>query len=213
MERAWREAPRIVRLRRWLGSSETKEVLRHRVAEALGACPEKAHRQRGLLYVLGHEFVSAAELLAAAPGLGWSGDAHPGHLLFPLFASLLGGVAFDHDPAPDLDELRLLSSRDQPQLATPGVDVLLGLADVRGPSDKATRALIIKAMRTAAEKRIAGVTGKKRRRYYGHAASLALACAEVDGTPDGMRWFAGIRAEYRRYPALRRELGAREHQR
>jgi hypothetical protein len=69
------------------------------------------------------------------------------------------------------------------------------------------------AMRKAAEKRIAGVTEKKRRRYYGHAASLALVCAQLDRTADGMQWFADIRDEYRRYPALQRELGAGKHRR
>ncbi len=38
------------------------------------------------------------------------------------------------------------------------------------------------------------------------AASLALACAQVDGSTTGSKWLDSIRDEYRRYPALRREL-------
>lgn len=38
---------------------------------------------------LDDDFAAAAKLLAAAPGLGWSAGYHPGHLLFPLFVSLL----------------------------------------------------------------------------------------------------------------------------
>ena len=62
-------------------------------------------------------------------------------------------------------------------------------------------------MRIAAEKRIAGVTANKRRRLYGHAAALALACAQVDGSTTGTNWLEEIRKEYRRYPALQREFG------
>ena len=57
---------------------------------------------------------------------------------------------------------------------------------------------------------VAGVTENKRRRHYGHAASLALACAQVDGSTSGTKWLEGIRDEYRRYPALQRELGGRK---
>ena len=32
---------------------------------------------------------AAADLLSKAPGLGWSSDDHPGHVLFPSFAVLL----------------------------------------------------------------------------------------------------------------------------
>lgn len=96
-----------------------------------------------------------------------------------------------------------------PRLATPEVADLIRLADVRAPSDAATREANIKAMHTAAEKRISGVTENKRRRHYGHTASLALACAQVDGPATGTRWLDDIRDEYRRYPALQRGLGRR----
>ena len=58
--------------------------------------------------------------------------------------------------------------------------------------------------------RIAGVTENNRRRHYCHAASLALACAQVDSSTAGTKWLEGIRDEYRRHPALQRELGERK---
>lgn len=53
------------------------------------------------------------------------------------------------------------------------------------------------------------VEAGERRRHYGHAASLALACAQVDSSNTGTKWLDSIRDEYRRYPALQRELGGR----
>ncbi len=206
LERGWREAPSMVRLRRWLGSSRARKVLLGRVSEAVEAVPKHAHRQRALLHVLGGDFAAAAKLLASAKGLGWSAGDHPGHLLFPLFVSLLGGIEPPDEPARDDDELSLLPDRDEARLVTPKVAELIRLAGIRAPTESATRAAVIKAMRTAAEKRIAGVTENKRRRHYGHAASLALACAQVDSSNTGTKWLEGIRDEYRRYPALQREL-------
>jgi tetratricopeptide (TPR) repeat protein len=210
LKRAWREAPSMVRLRRWLGSSKSGKVLLGRVSEALAAVPKNAHRQRALLHVLGGDFTEAAKLLGSAKGLGWSSGDHPGHLLFPLFTSLLGGIELPDEPERDYDELSLLSDRDEARLATPDVADIIRLAGIQAPTEPATRAAVIKSMRTAAEKRIAGVTENKRRRHYGHAASLALACAQVDGSATATKWLEGIRDEYRRYPALQRELGGRK---
>ncbi|MBK8481859.1 MAG: hypothetical protein IPL40_11880 [Proteobacteria bacterium] len=209
LERAWREAPSMVRLRRWLGSSNTRKVLLGRVSETLAAVPKHAHWQRALLHVLGGNFTEAAKLLGSAKGLGWSSGDHPGHLLFPLFNSLLGGIELPDEGMRDYDELSLLSDRDEARLVTPEVADLIRLAGIQAP-DSATRAAVINSMRTAAEKRIAGVTENKRRRHYGHAASLALACAQVDSSTTGTKWLEGIRDEYRRYPALQRELGGRK---
>jgi hypothetical protein len=204
--RAWREAPSMVRLRRWLGSSKSKKALRQRVAEALDTYPRQSDRQRALLHVLNDDFEAAAMLLANAPGLGWSRDDHPGHLLFPLFCTLLGGVELSTEGARDFDAVGLMSTGDGPRLKTPEIGVLLDQAGVTAPTDSKTRAAVLEAMHKAAAKRIEGVTGNKRRRHYGHAASLALAYARVDGSPEAASWLAAIRDEYRRYPALQREL-------
>ncbi len=216
LERAWRQAPSMLRLRRWLGSADSKASVRKRAAQALDACPKRARRQRGLLHLLLGDVASAAKLLAAAPGLGWSDGDHPGHLLFPHFRAVLGGEASDlpdeSDPLSvrrrDVDELDWMSAeRDERHLATPEVREVLELAGIGGSPDADARAAMLRAMRKAAEKRVAGVTGEKRRRRYPHAAQLVADCAAADPTPDTARWVASIRDEYRRYPALQRELG------
>jgi hypothetical protein len=94
LERAWREMPTLLRLRRWLGSAKSGAVLRKRAQQALEGCSKKAARQLGLLHIVLGDLKSAAALLADAPGLGWSDTDHPGHLLFPLFQQLLGGCLF-----------------------------------------------------------------------------------------------------------------------
>jgi hypothetical protein len=90
LELAWRKAPSLLRLRRWLGTSGSKGVLKNRVAAAIEACPRKAHRQKAFLYVLLGDLKETAKLLASAPGLGWSDAEHPGHLLFSILCRLLG---------------------------------------------------------------------------------------------------------------------------
>jgi len=215
LERAWRLAPSMLRLRRWLGSSGSRAVLKKRAAEAIKICPKKARRQQAFLHVLAGDLNPAAKLLASAPGLGWSNEEHPGHLLFSLFCGLLGDKApslgQDAGLLPgwrmDFDELELLSTDcDEPCLANPHIDEIIETAGIHGVASVRERAAVIKAMRRAAEKRIAGVTQNKRRRHYGHAASLAAACVAIDPTPETTAWMAEIRDEYRRYPALQREL-------
>lgn len=215
LERAWRASPSMSRLCRWLGSSSTEATLSKWVGEALEACPEQATRQRALLHVLSHDFVSAAKLLASGPGLGWSNDEHPGHLLFPLFAQLLRAphapMRGDLDPTLHrgavLDELEAMTADpDEPRLTTPEVDALLGLSGVAGISDATSRRAVLAAMKKAAESRVAGVTEQKRRRHYGHAAELVATCTACDETDETKRWAAALQVEYKHFPALRDEL-------
>lgn len=208
LKRAWQEAPTMVRLCRWLGSSNSKKVLCQRADEALEACPQQAQKQRALLHVFLGDIEAAAKLLASAPGLGWSNSEHPGHLIFSIFCGLLGGSELMTEDVCDVIELGFASDQDEPRLATPEVAEILKLAGVTGLQDGETRTAALFAMRAAAKKRIAALTKNKRRRHYGHAASLALACVQHDPTPDSASWLAAIRDEYRRYPALQRELGA-----
>ena len=70
------------------------------------------------------------------------------------------------------------------------------------------RAALLGAMRKAAEKRVAGVTGKQRRNYYGHAASLVAACAGLDKSPQMTKWVTRVRERFRRYPAFQRGLAS-----
>ena len=59
---------------------------------------------------------------------------------------------------------------DEPRLATPGVDEIVELVGIDQSLNDSARTAVLKAMRTAAEKRLAGVIENKRRRHYGHAA-------------------------------------------
>jgi hypothetical protein len=215
LERAWRASPSMLRLRRWLGSAGSKAAIRKRTAEALEACPKPAARQRALLHVIQSDFELAAALLAAAPGLGWSDSEHPGHLLFPLFAGLLGGTRRPPSESTELlshrgmgiDELELMTGdSDEPRLSTPAIEQILRTAGIDAiPKAEAMGAVLV-AMRKAAENRLAGVTDQKRRRHYGHAAELVAVCLGSDRSPATARWVESVRTEYQRFPALRAEL-------
>lgn len=215
LERAWRTCPTLLRLRRWLGSSQSKTVLKARTAAALAACPEQDRAQTGFLHLLLGDFKSAADRVAQAPGLGWSMKDHPGHLLFPLFCRLLGdkqdGSRTHRGPygvrGMDIDEVEALARcKDEPALNAPSPQEILALAGISSIDSPKDRATVLDAMRKAAEKRIEGVTEKKRRRYYGHAANLAAKCVALDDSPVSFDWLIELRREYRRYPALQREF-------
>jgi hypothetical protein len=215
LERAWRAAPSMPRLLRWIGSAGSQAGMRERAAETLMSCPNQATRQQALVHVLLGEFELAATLLAAAPGLGWSSDEHPGHLLFPLFTELLDGK---REPASrdaersshrstDLEGLDVTDAGDvESRLVTPVVEQIIESAGIGAISSVAARDTVLLAMRKAAEKRVAGVTDQKRRRYYRHAAELVAACAHCDQTSVSSEWATALRHEYRRFPALRDEL-------
>lgn len=216
LERAWRAAPTMLRLRRWLGSVRGRAAVRRRAAEALAVCPKQAHRQRAFLHVLQSEFDIAAKLLASAPGLGWSGSEHPGHLLFHLFRHLLG-VGLDASRAVDavlgyrldMDEVELsITDGDEPGLRAPQAGEIIRLAGIEF-IDAQARPGVLAAMREAAERRVAGVTEQKRRRHYGHAAELVAACLACDRSPEAARWATMVRQAYRRFPALRAEFETR----
>lgn len=212
LELAWRKAPSMLRLRRWLGSSGSKGVLKYRATAAVEACPAKAHRQKAFLHLVSGDFDAAAKLLASAPGLGWSDSEHPGHLLFPVFCRLLGGDPdyFGREAVhltADIDEpMSLADDSHRPCLPNPSVDEILVLASLHKLSIDRGRAGPIRAMRKAVVKRIGGLTEHKRRSHYGHAAFLAAACAAVEGSEATSEWIAAIRSDYRRFPALQREL-------
>jgi hypothetical protein len=159
--RAWREAPSMPRLRRWLGSAESRVAVRKRAAEALEICPKQAHRQQAILSVLLGRFGSAAKLLAAAPSMGWSDSEHPGPLLFPTFSGLLGrgdsspwaDAASSLDLWAEPDELEWeTAGRGEPRLDTPGVDAVLELAGAGGPVRVEERMMVLRAMRKATDR-------------------------------------------------------------
>ena len=110
-----------------------------------------------------------------------------------------------------LDELEFgAAHRREPRLATPSVESLLARAGVLAApgevADPSTLEPMLAAMKAFAERRLASVTEQKWRSDYHHAAWLVVTCVACDPTDHTARWAAALRAEYRRYPALRRAL-------
>jgi len=163
---------------------------------------------------------AAADLLSKAPGLGWSSEDHPGHVLFPLFVVLLANgtprKASDTLLA-DLestcrDPLDALSAEDverRPTLATPSIVALIRVVLSSLGMDKADRDAMLAAMRVVTEKRVEGILGHSRRRHYGHAAMLAASCLALASTnrrEDVSAWMADLRQTYKRRHAFGEEL-------
>ncbi len=221
LEAAWRAAPTLTRLVRWLSADgPTPTVLRVKARKALSRCPRTAGRQLAVLRVLTGDLRTAADLLSKAEGLGWSSEDHPGHVLFPSFVVLLANRTsrrVSETLLADLestcrDPLELLSSDDpraRPRLGTPSIVALI--QDVSSSMTLADidRDAMIDAMRIAAEKRVEGILSNSRRRHYGHAAMLAASCvaiAPTDRGKDVSDWLAGLRETYKRRHAFREEL-------
>jgi hypothetical protein len=221
LEAAWRAAPTLTRLLRWLeADGRAATVLRAKAKKVLARCPRTAGRQLGLLRVLMGDLRAAADLLSKAPGLGWSSEDHPGHVLFPLFAVLLANGTprkVSDTLLADLestcrDPLDALSADDierRPKLASPSIVALIeaGLSSLS--MGEADRDAMLAAMRVAAEKRVEGILGHSRRRHYGHAAMLAASClalASANRREDVSTWLADLRQTYKRRHAFREEL-------
>lgn len=194
--------------------------MRAKAKKALTRCPKTAGRQLGLLRVLVGDVDAAADLLSQAPGLGWSSEAHPGHMLFPLFAVLLANrtsrkvrdTLLADLESTGRDPLEALSPDDvegTPKLGTPSIVPLIqDLSSSITLADE-DRHSMVDAMRIAAEKRVEGILGHSRRRHYGHAAMLAGLCvalAPADRGKDASAWIAGLRQKYNRRHAFREEL-------
>jgi hypothetical protein len=218
LEAAWRAAPTMTRLLRWLAvDGDEYERIRSKAARSLARCPKTATRQIGLLRVLVGDVTGAAAVLAKSPGLGWSNPDHPGHTLFPLLAMLLsngtiGGASVPELEATGRDPLQSFAVPDEehkPRLRTPSIVVLI--QSVR-PSIALTdpdRDAVIDAMRIAAEKRTEGILGNSRRQHYGHAALLVASCAAFapkSRASEILRWAADLRQQYWRRHAFREEL-------
>jgi len=228
LEAAWRGAPSLVRLQRWLGAGNPAGMpLDQRARAAVGRCPRTAGRQLGLLHLLTGKVGAAARLLAKAPGLGWSSEEHPGHVLFPAFAGLLAPGAAAKlsaeifrslaEQSRDASELDWDDGAEgRPKLTTPTIAALIEAAGVAAHVGAKDRAAMLEAMRAVATRRVEGILGNKRRRHYGHAAVLVACCLElapVSPKPEGLaKWagelckkyarFSAFQAEYRRALAL-----------
>lgn len=220
LEAAWRAAPTLMRLLRWLvADGDAPTMLRAKAKKALARCPKTAGRQTGLLLVLVGDLRAAADLLSKAPGLGWSSDDHPGHVLFSSLAMLLAnGTArkvsdtlLANLESTCRDPLEAFSPdvEGKPKLATPSIAALIQAVHPSIKLDEADRDMMLDAMRLAAEKRIEGILGSSRRRHYGHAALIAACCLAL--APKGREtelfaWIEGLRRTYSRRHAFREEL-------
>jgi hypothetical protein len=218
LEAAWLGAPSLARLQRWLVADDASAAsIRKRAGAALEASPTKASRLLAFLHLLVGDFPAAAKALKSAPGLGWSSDDHPGHLLFPAFAWMVAsgtptGVTANVVEVLDREPRSLLESSLEPQdpsiaLSTPTPRAVLDRAEVRSRLATKDRAAALDAMRTAASKRTDGVTGEKRRRHYEHAAMLVGCCVEPDRLGSAA-WLEALRARTSRFPAYQEALRA-----
>jgi hypothetical protein len=222
LEAAWVGAPSMARLLRWLMAPGTQSLaLVIKARRALKRCPKTDGRQLGLLRIVTGDLDGAAQLLADAPGLGWSSADHPGHVLFPAFAILLaaggsqtiGPTLLANLESACIDPLEMLRHSGieaRPALASPSVAALIeeihSLAI--NPSD---RDVMLDAMRVAVEKRLAGILGQSRRRHYGHAATLVASCLAVaprHRQKAATDWIAQLLVAHSRRHAFKTELQA-----
>jgi hypothetical protein len=230
-ESAWRGAPSLGRLLRWLGADKASAAtLKKRARSALKQCPTKSARLRGILHLIAGEVEPAAKLLGAAPGLGWSSEDHPGHLLFPAFVWLLNGapngslrgglpLAIDRPPATDFHNFEVVDRYDdagsgqpeKPRLSTPSLVQVMQQAAISKGLTQEDRVVMRAALRTAATARVDGVLIEKRRRHYQHAAMLVGCCVDLaDGRRatigSGSGWVAALRQRTSRFPAFQEAL-------
>lgn len=218
LETAWRADPTLTRLLRWLVTrGDAPAMVRATAKKALVRCPKKAGRQMGLLCTLVGDVAGAASLLSKAPGLGWSDPDHPGHTVFPLLAMLLSKGAICDALTAELDaaardvqeSTALPDDERKPTLRTLSAGAFVRAARSSLKVFAADADTALKAMRTAAEKRVEGILGNSRRRHYGHAALLVascVACAPKGQHAEAARWAGEIRQRYWRRYAFRQEL-------
>jgi len=218
LEAAWRAAPTLPRLLRWLAADgHERAAIRAKATKALPRCPKTAARQIGLLRALAGDVSGAAAVLARSLGLGWSNPDHPGHTLFPLLATLLSnGTIGDalvselettsRDP---LESFAMTDEEHKPTLTTPAIVPLIQNACSSVALNDPDRDAVLDAMRVAAEKRVEGILGNSRRRHYGHAALLVAACvayASQKRATEILRWAVTLRQQHWRRHAFREEL-------
>ncbi len=229
LEAAWLGAPTLARLLRWLLAGEpSAAALRKRAAGALRTCPTKSSRIVGVLHVIVGDIQEAASLLEKAPGLGWSSGSHPGHILFPTFAWLLGGspagsareqltrgILGPTDTEMDfglgyLDGQSFIKKggKDWPELDRPRIVSALQQAGVTLELATADGASALSAMRAAAAHRVEAAAFGKRRSCYQHAALLVACCVELEGNNSlaSSAWARALQQRTARFPAFRRAL-------
>ena len=232
---AWRTAPSLARLLRWLeAGAPSAAALKKRASLERTRPPTKSPRLMGVLDLVAEDFQSAAKRLAAAPGPDWSYDGHPGHVLFPAFVWLLGEAPVGtlraelvaplrHPPGPlseveeweeeldnGLEEEPFEPELPRLALPTPTLLSVLRRAELWRSLSPAKQKLLRDALRMAAQARVKSVLREKHRRDYAHAARLVACCVELEQAAGEAevagRWAASVRAETKRFPAFQAEL-------
>jgi tetratricopeptide (TPR) repeat protein len=229
-EAAWRGAPSLRRLLRWLlVDAPSANAIRVRAEAVRKAAPSLSPYLQGALHILRGDIDAAAALLAKAPGLGWSRGEHPGYLLFAAFTWLLGGapegslraeaITAIARPAADLfdaaeptaNETVAMNARPRAlDLTRPSFLYALLRAEVAQSLTPDGRRAAQAALRAAAIARVEGVVEKTRRNHYGHAARLVACCVELESkgqkTITPAPWVEGLRQRTRRYPSFQAAL-------
>jgi len=226
LDAAWLGAPSLLRLLRWLiADKPSASTIRKRAESALSRSPTNAPRFVGMLQILVADIASAAKQLENSEGLGWSDAEHAGHLLFPVFAWLLGGSPAGSVRAglsqslhrPVVDQFHFDTDLDGDssdsdgvsKLSAPTIIEILERADVQARLKPTDRATMLDAMKAAADSRMNGVLTEKRRSYYGHAAALIACCVELENTAGAPSpWAEALRAQTSRFPAFQAQLRA-----
>ena len=219
LKAAWIAEPNLTRLVRLLGSGDvTKNAIRRRIPAILKKCPKKAHDQLALLYLLSGRPGDAARLLTRAPGLGWSLDNHPGHIVFRSFAGLLARDERDEISLAVFEELSEIpwsldvdSPGNELRFSTPSVHDLVFATRSGNKLKRADRAIMLASMQTATEHRLRAILGEKHRRYYDQVAMFMACCVElapqVGRENEFQNWFLEIKREFSRFSAFQQELG------
>ena len=164
---------------------------------------------------------ASADLLARAPGLGWSSDDHPGRLLFPAFALLLEDrnqklspelLAGVREPREDFGEFGLEEEVVPANSSGPSVAELIDASGCDKKLRRPERAVLFDAMRAAATRRVEGIVKQQRRSHYGSVAQLVACCQLLAPTVDKEKaitaWIDGLRDKYSRFHAFQKELAA-----
>jgi len=217
LEVAFRQAPSLVRLLRWLASGDpSPTALRRRASSLLRDGSLEPPMLRSILHLVTGDIPAAAEVLASAHGLGWSDQNHPGPHLFSAFATLLGATTnlalHAVDAFHDFDEVFAADGAES-KLSTPSLAEILRRASLDDTLTAADRTCMRDAMRSAAIARVDGVLGDKRRRRYEHAAVLVACCAELDqgvGSKSAhpLEWVTALQKRTSRFPAFQAALSA-----
>ncbi len=214
LEEAWRAEPTLFRFLRLAGTAQGVEDLRETAWRALSSHLGKDLPVLNFIEILLGDYERPADSLARAPGLGWSAEEHPGHLIFWVFYLLLGGRAFRREAKTSfstrtMDFFPWVREEKEEGFYSmaPGVEEVLERAEAGRDLESVERETMVHAMRRAAEKRIAGLTAKRRYKHYPHGGLLVAACHEAGclrEIPDP--WLAGILQDFSRYPAMVREI-------